>query len=392
MRRPTIVRRHNGGTGAALLTAERTNYDALGRVTSVQAGAAFSGTSITSWQTVESRTYTPTGQVATVRNGANNTVTNTYDALDRLYQVTDPVGRRTRFVYDAAGQLTREIRAQGTPLQQDYRRYAYRPNGQISYVRDANNNRTTYIYDGFDRLERVRFPMPAVGANQSNSSDYEAYIYDAAGNRTSVRLRDGQTISFTYDALNRMTLKDVPGTAQDVFYAYDLAGRPLSSRFGSVSGQGVVFAYDSAGRMTSETSYGRAVSFQYDGAGNRTRLTWPDGQYVQYVWDGANRVSQVRANGASSGAGLLAQYGYDARSRPESLIRGGGSGPRTDYGFDAASRLTQLAHDLSVPASDQILGFSWTAAGQLASRTMSNPAYRWTPPSGHAASYQANGL
>ena len=50
--------------------------------------------------------------------------------------------------------------------------------------------------------------------------------YDASGNVTSRRLRDGNSIGFTYDALNRLTAKDLPGHAEpDVSYTYDLLGR-----------------------------------------------------------------------------------------------------------------------------------------------------------------------
>lgn len=64
--------------------------------------------------------YTPTSRVHTVTNGAGNTTTNAYDPMDRLLQVTDPVNRITHNEYGLAGQLTRIMRAYGSPLQQDY--------------------------------------------------------------------------------------------------------------------------------------------------------------------------------------------------------------------------------------------------------------------------------
>ncbi len=106
MRRPLVVRHHNGGTGAALIAAERTNYNLLGQVTSVEAGTAFAGTSVSAWATQETRSYTPTGQVRTVANGAGNVTTSAYDGLDRVLSVTDPVGRVTRNEYDAVSDPT----------------------------------------------------------------------------------------------------------------------------------------------------------------------------------------------------------------------------------------------------------------------------------------------
>jgi YD repeat-containing protein len=82
-------------------------------------------------------------------------------------------------------------------------------------------------FDGHDRLARWVFPsttraaafndaIPAAAlasAGALNEGDYEAYGYDAAGNRTSLRKRDGSVLSYAYDALNRMTVKTVPERA-----------------------------------------------------------------------------------------------------------------------------------------------------------------------------------
>jgi hypothetical protein len=42
-------------------------------------------------------------------------------------------------------------------------------NGQRLSVRDANDNRSAYVYDGFDRLCRLYFPVTTVGANAANT-------------------------------------------------------------------------------------------------------------------------------------------------------------------------------------------------------------------------------
>jgi YD repeat-containing protein len=60
------------------------------------------------------------------------------------------------------------------------------------------------------------------------------------------------------------------------------------------TGQGIVYAYDAAKWLQSETSFGRTVGFLYDPVGNRTRLTWPDGQCIQYDYDSAHGVPPHR--------------------------------------------------------------------------------------------------
>ncbi len=184
--------------------------------------------------------------------------------------------RIVRLTYDSAGQLITEQLAFGTVFQQTFATYSYTPNGQRSSLVDANNNRSSYVYDGFDRLAELHFPVSTLGANQSSPTDFEAYGYDAAGNRTSVRLRSSETVTYSYDALNRETLKDIPNSSSaDVYSAYDLVGHRLSARYGSAGGQGVDYTFDVAGRRLSETTFGRALTFAHDAAGNRTRITWP---------------------------------------------------------------------------------------------------------------------
>ena len=159
--------------------------------------------------------------------------------------------------------------------------------------------------------------------------------------------------------------------------AYDLAGRRLSSRFVSTSGQGVLYAYDAAGRLLSETSTigtSRALAFQYDAASNRTRITWPDSQYVTYTYDPLNRMDLIQQSGTTT----LVDYGYDALGRRTTATRAGGRS--STWGYDNASRLTALTHDLPGTADDQTYGYAYTSARQLSQRTASNDAYAWSAP------------
>ena len=97
----------------------------------------------------------------------------------------------------------------GTSLQRDYATYTFTPNGQTASMTDARGYKASMAYDGFDRQTRWYFPSKtATGA--INPGDYEAYTYDANGNRLSLRKRDGYTITYTYDNLNRVTRKTVP--------------------------------------------------------------------------------------------------------------------------------------------------------------------------------------
>ncbi len=86
-----------------------------------------------------------------------------------------------------------------------------------------------------------------------------------------------------------------------------------------------------------------------------------------------NRMDQVRENGATSGAGLLADYSYDTLGRPTSLARGNGAG--TSWSYVANTRNWWMTQNLSGTAHDLTLGFTFSPAPQVTVRTISNTAH-----------------
>ena len=259
-------------------------------------------------------------------------------------------------------------------LNQIYARYTFTNLGLKTSETDANGNKTTFVYDGFDRLSKMQYPSPTT-VGTSNALDYEAFTYDNNGNKLTRRRRNAFTISYTYDALNRQMLKDVPvspgnanGTDMDVYSAYDLLGNVLSARFGSATGPGVVNVYDALGRLSSTTdTSGRAVSYGYNQAGARTSLTLPGAAVVSYGLDAANRVTS-----ASLGSGAYG-LGYDDLGRRTSLIKG--AGVTVSYGYDPLGRLTSLTNNLAATANDVTYGFAYSPASQITSQTSTGGAY-----------------
>jgi RHS repeat-associated protein len=90
-------------------------------------------------------------------------------------------------------------------------------------------------------------------------------------------------------------------------------------------------------------------------------------------------LSAIRENGATSGAGVLATFGYDSLGRRTSLTRGNGA--VTSYTYDAVSRLASQSEDLAGTSHDQSSTFTFNPAGQIASVSRSNDTYAFT---GHA--------
>jgi RHS repeat-associated protein len=398
-RRKLVARNHNGNVAAAAIAASRSTYDMVGQLRKEEAGITFSGTNVTGWQTLRDLTYTPTGKPLTETNNAGNITRYSYDFLDRASVVTDPESRRVATVYDLAGQTLCTWRAwnsataptnctfdpnayvPGAPIR--YAEYTYTQNGLQSTIKDANNNLSTFIYDGFDRLDQLRFPVTTKGAAQSNISDFEQYTYDANGNRVSLRKRDTRIIGYEYDNLDRLKKKDIPdSTTLDVYSDYDLAGRPSYARLGGTGGSGIDYGYDGAKRLSSETSYGRVVGFGYDIASNRTRLTFPDLNYIDYYPDALNRVWCIRESGVTCNVtavpGALATITWDPMSRRDSSTRGNGTS--TNYDYDAASRLTLLTHVFTNTAKNFTRTFTHNAAGQIRTRATTGTTYDYQAP------------
>ena len=302
------------GVGANKHEATRTTYDILGRPILVETGVLDTWHDETDapkdWDdftllSAVSTTYDALGRKLQERGLEDDGVTPvslteySYDALGRLsctavrmnpayftaswqnactHRTASNQGpdRITKQVYDAAGQVLRIQKAVGTAIEQDYATYTYTDNGKVETVADANGQLTTYEYDGFDRLTRTIFPSKTMRA-ESDENDDELYAYDANGNRTQLTKRDGRVLDYFYDALNRMTRKQMASgylTASytRVDYTYDLRGLQRTAKFNN--GKGITSTYDGFGRRTVETinlgSLTRTLTSAYNRNGART--------------------------------------------------------------------------------------------------------------------------
>ena len=311
-------------------------------------------------------------------------------ALDTQGTGTNNYGpdRITRTTYDNAGQVTKVETGYGVSgVAADEVTATYTSNGLPQTVTDANGNWTYLNYDGFDRQNYRVMPHPT-SIGSWNWGDYDYFGYDAAGNLSGTQLRDGTRIEFTYDNLNRVATKDLPGSEPTVTYGYDLLGRRTSA---ATSGHTLTFGFDALGRNTSQAGPLGTVSYGYDLAGRRTSMTYPGttALVVGYSYNVAGDLTEIRENPAGSNTSL-ATYTYDDRGRRTLLTRGNGT--TSTYTYDDVSRMTQLAENLGGSTYDQTLTFGHNPAGQIATTTRSNDNYAW---GGHYAvtrAYTVNGL
>ena len=426
------------GGGSLAFAATRTTYDAAGRITKLETGE------LSSWQ---AETVLPSSWTGFT---VLSSVETTYDAADRKvkevvkgsdavavsaiqysYNANGPLecvaqrlnpsvygslpssacnlgtegnfgpDRITRNTYDAIGRLTKIQKAYGTALQEDYATYTYSPNGKQTSLTDARGYKASMTYDTYDRQVKWNFPSPTTTGTVS-TTDYEEYGYDTQGNRTSLRKRDGSTIIFQYDGLNRNIVKIVPERSglspthtRDVYYGYDLRGLQTYVRFdsGSASAEGLTSSYDGFGRATLSSfkmdGTTRALSYVSNKNGARTELTWPDSVKTSYAYDGLDRMTVLYQGGLGSTVNMV-NYGYNSRGLLAS--QAGRYGPTTSLGFDPVGRLNALSHDLLGTVQDVAFTYSYSPAAQIAQQTRDNDYYAWSSHYNVDRNYVANGL
>ena len=284
--------------------------------------------------------------------------------------------RITRTAYDAASRVRAVTRGDGQP-EAVTEEVTYTANGLPLFLIDGNDSVSELRYDGLDRLSRLFYPTP--GNGQVNPFDYDEWTYDPAGNATGYRNRAGETFASIYDALNRLTTYTPPTLPQRSF-AYDNLDRPLSL---STSQFVLTWGWDQLSRQTREYGPLGTLTTGYDPAGRRTSLTWPDGFVATYGRYVTGEMLSVVAQ-ASGGPQLTAAvYGLDNLGRRSALQQGGGV--LTTYGYDPVGRLNSLTHAGTANGRDVAFGYTHNPAGQIVTRTASNPAY----DAARAFSYEA---
>ncbi|MES2735661.1 MAG: RHS repeat-associated core domain-containing protein [Verrucomicrobiota bacterium] len=264
-----------------------TKYDRAGRALQVIAPPVGDNIHITS------SSYDPAGNVLTVTNAKDQTVTNVYDELGRLRKTTDAEEIPNEFGYDKAGNRTR--------------------------VQDGLLHETTFVYDGQNRLIEQVY----------ENDDAWTFVYDAL-NKTGQTDAKNVLTSYAYDVRNR--LRSLSSPDQNRIHAYDRAGRLLSVTEAGRPEANVGYTYDAQGRVLTEISHGIQHTYGYDLAGNRVQAAYGTGRTVTTTYDALNRPSTITENGR------MTSYGYDLAGRALVLIAG--NEQATENVYDALGRLT----------------------------------------------------
>ncbi|MDE2154809.1 MAG: RHS repeat protein [Xanthomonadaceae bacterium] len=233
-------------------------YDSDGRISGVQATP--SGATTAPPTVVGAITYRPFGPISRYTLGNGQTVTRTYDANDRLTDLTSPA-LNLHFARDAAGDITALGNAPGAnPATETY---GYDPLYRLSGISDAGSALESYTYDRTgDRLSKTAAGLATgpyaytPGTHQLASIGNAARSNDADGN-TTASVVGAETFGFSYNGRNRLAAAQRNGQTVAT-YTYNALGQRLGKEATLPQHLTERYAYDEAGRLIGE--YGTLFS------------------------------------------------------------------------------------------------------------------------------------
>ena len=324
-----------------------------------------------------------------IKDANGSTITNTYDALSRLIQVSTTEGRSTQTQYDANGNATHTIDAnatadashprndQGASVYREYDElnrlvlerdalngettYTYDLLGNVTSITDAENQKTTFIYDDLGRLTQIIDPAIESGIDKTD----RVLLYDEAGNVLLTEDRSGRQRRHSYDVLNRLTRSDylldgsydlwnyddfgdlVVNGNNEVTYSYSYTPRhELASKTDNRLGKSLAWTYDPVGNVQSKIGYeGTVTSFQYDSTNRLVAMQNPSFLHVSYFYDGAGRlINRILSNGAKT------RYAYDDDHRLVQLDNHSANDTpiqRLSYARDEVGNITQIVDSVA---------------------------------------------
>jgi len=208
-----------------------------------------------------------------------------YDGAGNVTWVKDPEDNTTAYSYDALNRLL-SVTQPGNIIT----RYGFNALGGLVSVTDANSNETIFVYDDMGRM--VSTTSPDTGTT--------TYVYDEAGNATRKTDAKGVTVEYIYDDLNRLTNANYPDASENVTYSYDAGTNAKGRRTGIVDESGsTTFAYDDRGRLTAKTSLVDDISYTIE------RGFTPAGKLESFIYPSGRRIDITRFGSGETHRGKL---------------------------------------------------------------------------------------
>jgi RHS repeat-associated protein len=298
--------------------------------------------------------YGPGGTVFfTDVSGASSTIQ--FDAFGQPSQVLDPLNRLGVHTYDANHNPAGDRLPDGLSMT-----YQFNDLGLPTSATDPTGHGVAQTFAPAQTLALGDGGQLPTAQRLSNLTDQlgavTRYAYDPQGNLLTLTYADGSTEQFGYDAAGNVT-QYRNRNGQLLRYTYDARGELL--RRDHADGTHEDFTYDSGGNLLTAGDAHGTTTYKYDTADNLTRVTYPNGRFLAYTYDALQRlVSRTDQSGftlhytydavgrlaqLSDGAdNLLAHYAYDSVGRLSREDHGNGT--FTTYEFDVAGQLLHLVN------------------------------------------------
>ncbi|MCK9385938.1 MAG: DUF6531 domain-containing protein [Nevskia sp.] len=235
----------------------------------------------------------------------------------------DPLGRRTEYSFDAAGNTTQVKLLAGTPNTITY---------QYSYT--ADYNQLASITDPLNHVTRFAYTNGCLTSVTDALNHVTQLTCNASGQRTAIIDALGRTTRFTYDGYDLYSITD-PLNRSTTLYR-DSLGRIIATQ--DPLGHRTLTQYDALDRVTQTTDANGAITqYRFDANSNLTQILDPLGRAISYLYD-----SRDRATRRTDPLRFSEYWTYDANGNL--LARTDRKGARTYFIYDALGRNTRITY------------------------------------------------
>ena len=288
----------------------------------------------------------------------------TYDSYGNMLTLKNANGYTTYYRYSStysSAYLTKQSILVGT--QNVTTTYTYNSNtGDMLSETDPNGQTTSYQYDALDRVTQVTYPAI------SGVSTYTYYYYYGNNNTMKIVDQNGHVTKDYFDGLSRETeVQRWNGTSaySAEYYTYNWLNEVATKT--TAAGNTYTYYYDWDGQQTKMTNPDKSnETTSYDYVNNVKTVTDENNHQTVYAYDWNQRLISVKQYNSTSNY-YLSTYSYDLTGNLLSMTDAKNN--QTRYQYDDLNRLTTTTFPTS-PSTQETR--TYDNMGNLQTRTTAN--------------------